>query len=282
MPYIGQSPSTGQFIELDALTASATDTYTLQLNSANFAPESVNNLIVSINGVVQKPSSMSLNGSSLTVGATLSSSDTIDYVRVLGHVGSVVTPTDGSVTSAKLDTNIAISGNLDVGTIRSTNGTTAMSVDSSGRVTQPNKPSWHVYYKTGSGGTGLTGVIAWNTAHKNVGTMCNLSTGIVTVPVTGTYYIYTALLGTNSGGGAMSEDMNGFIDVDTGSGFTSKARVFNDFSIIGNGSGYITGHIFLTYPLSASDQIRINVSAGHAYAENNDDPFSYFGGFLIG
>ena len=54
MPYIGQSPSTGQFIELDALTASATDTYTLQLNSANFAPESVNNLIVSINGVVQK------------------------------------------------------------------------------------------------------------------------------------------------------------------------------------------------------------------------------------
>lgn len=292
MPYIGQSPSTGQFIELDALTASATDTYTLQLNSANFAPESVNNLIVSINGVVQKPSSMSLNGSSLTVGATLSSSDTIDYVRVLGHVGSVVTPTDGSVTtakigtgavtSAKLDTNIAISGNLDVGTIRATNGTTAMSVDSSGRVTEPNKPSWHVYYKPSSGGTGLQGVIAWNTAHKNVGTMCNLSTGIVTVPVTGTYYIYTALLGTNYGGGSMSEDMAAFIDVDTGSGFTSKSRVFSDFSIIGNGSGYIAGNIFLTYPLSANDQIRINVTGGHIYAESNDDPFSYFGGFLVG
>ena len=52
---------------------------------------------------------MSLNGSSLTVGATLSSSDTIDYVRVLGHVGSVVTPTDGSVTTAKIGTG-AVTG----------------------------------------------------------------------------------------------------------------------------------------------------------------------------
>jgi len=134
MPYIGKAPSSGEFIELDALTASATDTYTLQYNGADYKPETVNNLIVSINGVVQKPSSMSLNGSSLTVGATLSSSDTIDYIRVLGHVGSVITPTDGSVTSAKLDTNIAISGNLDVGTIRATNGTSAMTINSSGLV----------------------------------------------------------------------------------------------------------------------------------------------------
>ena len=48
---------------------------------------------------------MSLNGNTLTVGATLSSSDTIDFVRVLGSVGNVSEPTDGSVTSAKLATN---------------------------------------------------------------------------------------------------------------------------------------------------------------------------------
>ena len=171
---------------------------------------------------------------------------------------------------------------LHVDAIKHSGGTSAMTIDSSGRVTEPNKPSWHVYHKPGGSSTGLSGVIAWNTAHKNVGTMCNLSTGIVTVPVTGTYYIYTALLGTNSSGGAMSEDCNSFIQVDTGSGFTSKSRVFSDFSIIGNGSGYITGHIFLTYPLSASDQIRINVTGGHIYVEDNDDPFSYFGGYLIG
>ena len=189
MPYIGQSPSTGQFIELDALTASATDTYTLQLNSANFAPESVNNLIVSINGVVQKPSSMSLNGSSLTVGATLSSSDTIDYVRVLGHVGSVVTPTDGSVTSAKLDTNIAISGNLDVGTIRATNGTSAMSIDSSGRITQPNLPIFFAERTSPHNSSTSFTEVVYNLAHINRGNAFNTSTGRYTAPVTGVYQV---------------------------------------------------------------------------------------------
>ena len=102
MPFIGQQPTQGRFIELDSLTASATDDYTLQLNSANFEPESVNNLLVSINGVIQGSSTMSLNGAVLTVGATLSGSDTIDFVRVFGNVGTVSTPTDGSVTANKI------------------------------------------------------------------------------------------------------------------------------------------------------------------------------------
>jgi hypothetical protein len=102
MPFIGNQPTQGRFIELDSLTASATANYTLQLNSANFSPESVNNLLVSINGVIQGSSTMSLNGAVLTVGATLSSSDTIDFVRVFGNVGTVSTPTDGSVTANKI------------------------------------------------------------------------------------------------------------------------------------------------------------------------------------
>ncbi|MDB2441753.1 hypothetical protein N9W20_00345 [Candidatus Pelagibacter bacterium] len=124
MPFIGQQPTSGLFIELDSLTASATANYDLQLNGANYYPESVNNLLVSINGVIQGSNTLSLSGYTLTVGATLSSSDTIDFVRVFGNVGTISTPTDGSVTankiasgavtSAKLDTNIAINGTLDV------------------------------------------------------------------------------------------------------------------------------------------------------------------------
>ena len=112
MPYIGKQPVIGEFVELDALTASATADYTLTRNGAAYYPETVNNLLVSINGVIQAGSTMSLLGNTLTVGATLSSSDVIDFVRVFGNVGNVVTPTDGSVTSAKLDTNIEISGIL--------------------------------------------------------------------------------------------------------------------------------------------------------------------------
>ena len=112
MPFIGNQPTSGRFIELDSLTASATDEYTLQLNSANFSPESVNNLLVSINGVIQGSSTMSLNGAVLTVGATLSSSDTIDFVRVFGNVGTVSTPTDGSVTANKIGTGAVTTDKL--------------------------------------------------------------------------------------------------------------------------------------------------------------------------
>jgi len=118
MPYIGSEPSSGLIQELDALTASATDDYTLKLNSADYFPETVNNLLVSINGVIQGGSTMSLNGAVLTVGATLSSSDTIDFVRVFGNVGTVSTPTDGSVTANKIGsgaiTNAKIADNASI------------------------------------------------------------------------------------------------------------------------------------------------------------------------
>ena len=117
MPFIGNQPTQGRFIELDSLSASATANYTLQLNSANFSPESVNNLLVSINGVIQGSSTMSLNGAVLTVGATLSSSDTIDFVRVFGNVGTVSTPTDGSVTANKIGTGAVTSAKIADGTI---------------------------------------------------------------------------------------------------------------------------------------------------------------------
>ena len=118
MPMIGNQATQGRFIELDSLSASATANYTLKLNTANYSPESVNNLLVSINGVIQGSSTMSLNGAVLTVGATLSSSDTIDFVRVFGNVGTVSTPTDGSVTANKIGsgaiTNVKVADNASI------------------------------------------------------------------------------------------------------------------------------------------------------------------------
>ena len=112
MPFIGNQPTQGRFIELDSVTTTAGRTYGLQLNSANFSPESVNNLLVSINGIIQGSSTMSLNGAVLTVGAVLSNSDTIDFVRVLGNVGTVSTPTDGSVTANKIGTGAVTSAKI--------------------------------------------------------------------------------------------------------------------------------------------------------------------------
>lgn len=267
MPYIGQSPSTGQFIELDALTASATDTYTLQLNSANFAPGSVNNLIVSINGVVQKPSSMSLNGSSLTVGATLSSSDTIDYVRVLGHVGSVVTPTDGSVTSSKLATS------LDFQNITIKGGSTnAMTVDSSGRILTPARPAFRAH-KT-NGNVSATNTYVPNVASFNVGSHYSTSTGKFTCPINGVYVFYANILSATN---QTSNDLNLYLNNTELTDYRLvRSRVDNG----GNSDAYATANIHFVGSFSASDEVSLQVTDGEFFG--TDRTWAQFGGYLLG
>ena len=108
MPFIGQEPITGAYHVLDDITTSSTNTYNLLLNGGAFSPASANHLLVSLNGVIQKPgSSFTISGSQITFvpsSGTLSSSDSIDFIMALGDVLNVGTPTDGSVTTAKIAT----------------------------------------------------------------------------------------------------------------------------------------------------------------------------------
>ena len=102
MSYIGKSPSIGSYSMLDNLTASATASYSLTLDSVAFVPESANHLLVSLNGVIQKAgSSFTVSGSTLTFSSALTSSDSIDFVLALGNVLDVGTPSDATVTNAK-------------------------------------------------------------------------------------------------------------------------------------------------------------------------------------
>ena len=107
MSYIGVPPVSGDFIVLDNITASATASYTLQRNSANFVPESANHMLVSLNGSIQKPnSSFTISGSTITFSSTLASSDSIDFILVLGNVNAVgvaTTVSDNAITNAKTD-----------------------------------------------------------------------------------------------------------------------------------------------------------------------------------
>ena len=106
MPFIGQQPLTGAYSKLDSITTSATATYNLQLGGAAYSPASANHLLVSLNGVLQAPQdSFTVSGSTITFASALTSSDNIDFIMALGDVLNIGTPTDGSVTSAKLDVN---------------------------------------------------------------------------------------------------------------------------------------------------------------------------------
>ena len=102
MSYIGKEPQTGAYNMLDNLTASATASYSLTLDSTAFVPESANHLLVSLNGVIQKAgSSYTVSGSTLTFSSSLASSDSIDFVLALGNVLDIGTPSDATVTNAK-------------------------------------------------------------------------------------------------------------------------------------------------------------------------------------
>ena len=112
MAYIGKSPVIGNFVKLDAITAvNGQAAYTMQNGGANFTDyESVNQFLVSLNGTIQAPTdSFTVSGSTLTFASNLSTGDVIDFIMVFGNSLSAGTPTDGTVTAAKLNDDI-ISG----------------------------------------------------------------------------------------------------------------------------------------------------------------------------
>ena len=105
MAYIGKTPLVGNYQICDALTASATADYTLQVGGVNVSPQSANAMIVSLNSVIQAPGAsggFTVSGSTISFNSALTSSDVINFIYILGDVLDIGTPTDGTVTAAKL------------------------------------------------------------------------------------------------------------------------------------------------------------------------------------
>jgi hypothetical protein len=108
MAYIGKQPVVGNFVKLDAITTSATATYNLLNGGVAYFPQTANNCIVSLNGVIQSPTSAyTISGSTIIFSDALTASDSIDFILVLGDVLAIGTPSDGTVTSAKLASGTA-------------------------------------------------------------------------------------------------------------------------------------------------------------------------------
>ena len=115
MPFIGKQPEVGAYSKLDAITTSATATYNLTLDSGAYYPSSANHLLVSLNGVMQAPQdSFTVSGSTIVFASTLASTDSIDFIMALGDVLDIGTPSDGTVTSAKLAGPLTTPSTLDV------------------------------------------------------------------------------------------------------------------------------------------------------------------------
>ena len=103
MSYLGNQPAIGKFTLCDTLTPDgSTTTFSLTSSSNAVVPGSVNAMLVSINGVIQAPSTYSINGSQIIFSTAPGSGDVIDQIRVFGSVLNVGNVSDGTIGLANL------------------------------------------------------------------------------------------------------------------------------------------------------------------------------------
>ena len=111
MAYIGKTPVIGNFQICDAIVVvDAQAAYTMQVGGVNVSPESANHMLVSLNGILQAPtSSFTVSGSTITFASALETGDVIDFIQILGNVLDLGVPSDNTVTTAKLsDSSVSL------------------------------------------------------------------------------------------------------------------------------------------------------------------------------
>lgn len=125
MAYIGREPQIGNFQVCDAISVvNGQAAYTMQVSSVNVSPETANHMLVSLNGVLQKPgSSYTVSGSTITFASNLATGDVIDFIHILGSVLDLGTPSDDTVATASLKANSVTAAKLNADII---SGTTAL------------------------------------------------------------------------------------------------------------------------------------------------------------
>ena len=106
MTYVGATPTTGDFKKLDSITTSSATTFNLRQGGVAVYPQSANHCIVSLNGVIQAPvDAFTIVNDTIVFASSLASSDVINFILVLGNVNDIGTPSDDSISAAKIQTD---------------------------------------------------------------------------------------------------------------------------------------------------------------------------------
>ena len=200
MAYIGREPVTGNFVKLDSITVvNGQAAYTMNNGGSAFTDyDNVNQFLVSLNGVLQAPTdSFTVSGSTLTFASNLSTGDVIDFVIVLGNTLDIGTPSDNTVSLAKL----TASGTKDATTFLRGDNTFA----SAGGT---NTPSFQAYLSSNQ--TVVSGTetkIEFDTEDFDTANAYDNSTNYRFTPQTaGKYFVYATVRG-NAGTSSLDLEM---------------------------------------------------------------------------
>jgi len=109
MAYIGRQNLGGAYRQLDDISSGfdgSDTTHTMQVNSANVTVGDVNQILLSLGGVIQKPGTdFTVSGSVLTFTTAPAASTSFFAVLLGSDNGGTITPTDLSVSTAKIAAN---------------------------------------------------------------------------------------------------------------------------------------------------------------------------------
>ena len=223
MAYIGKQPVVGNFQVCDAISVvNGQAAYTMQVGSTNVEPENANHMLVSLNGVLQKPgSSFTISGATITFASNLATGDVIDFIILLGDTLNVGTPSDDSVGAAQIKNDL-ISGTTalsstpdDTDEFLVSDAGTLKRIDYSlikGGITTAGQ------WRLTTSFTGAANPIASNweevdTSYSRVGSAMSESSGVFTFPETGIYLIhFQASYALNGDDRVQSTYINGTTD----------------------------------------------------------------------
>ena len=104
MTYVGRGVDAISNVEkLDNITFDGSTTYNLTKSSVAFTPSGANNILISIDGVVQS-GNFSIANNTIVFDWSPTSSNTCNWIQHYG-VGVLNVPADSSITAAKMAAN---------------------------------------------------------------------------------------------------------------------------------------------------------------------------------
>lgn len=160
-------------------------------------------------------------------------------------------------------------GTLRLKKLEHTNGTTAMTIDSSGRVTtSTNRPAFMARRTSGQG----NGTVVFDTVMLNQGSHYDNSTGKFTAPIAGLYNFSFNVLSDNDGtDGYWTTSL--FINGSDYCKVQNRTELDNDFG----------GSLSVIASLSVNDYVNVNNASINVYGTSSaTENFTWFCGYLIG
>jgi len=167
------------------------------------------------------------------------------------------------------------SGAMDLSTIRSSTGNTAMSIDTAGRVTTSTRPAFLAYNSTNGWHNYAHGAardMVWDSTRFNIGGHFNTSTGKFTAPVAGIYSFHAwGYAHSGAVGNYFYLQVNG----------VNKQTV-----LLHNNVDQETIRLYALRQLSANDVVHVQYLGGTDNSQNiyssGDEQWTGFEGYLIG